>query len=358
MHDCRIELHAARPVGSPLPLSQTFRLVEVELYAYSAGVYEDRFTHCDPQQGMAGTWYFHKKGGTYKNGSFKGLDVTFGTGSGVSVGVLIRSISRILDTPPSSSSGVAFTDLPLGDVTEGPSLVVDTLLAAAGFKTIAELVGSKDGVLMVDPVIQPNSGDSALNKASHFSSHIRLRWTGDSDDQLGTGSSSSSTDNTKQKNEDRKRNIAQVGADSIWQRLGMNVAPRVGLIPRTPADLTFAGRLLRFIHPKVCLAKQRAGVIAAILAQGAPVGDVSRIAGGTAKNIKTISTFIQAVEQKKLTLAAISRQVTSEKQTAVEATDVSDAVKAFAAGGVLGGDVMMSHIIAAIVAWASASDCL
>lgn len=76
-------------------------LAEIEYY-YEGGNHHDTFTHCDPLQQTTyarhdsqqwrevhrrcadvvtycrANWYFHKSGATYKGGSYKGLDITFG----------------------------------------------------------------------------------------------------------------------------------------------------------------------------------------------------------------------------------------------------------------------------------------
>lgn len=56
-----------------------FRLCEVEFY-YIDETHEDVFTHCDEQQQSLGNWYFHRTGDSFKNGTYKGLDITFGRG--------------------------------------------------------------------------------------------------------------------------------------------------------------------------------------------------------------------------------------------------------------------------------------
>lgn len=251
-----------------------FRLAEVELYAFADGVYEDRFTHRDAQQSVLGTWYFHKKGGSFKNGSFKGLDVTFGS-SDFSGGALIRSIVAIPD----------------GKVTEGPSLVVDALLDATGMKTIADLVGAKDGILFID------SSFAVGGEERQGASLLRIV------------------------------DAPLPGAASV------RTAPRVGLVPREASDLMFAGRLLRFIRSDIKLAKQRAGIIAALLAEGTTSPEAQKLTGGTAKNIEAIQQVLQGIKNGSHTNVA------------------SDA--GGKDGGVLNGDVMQTEIIAAIVGWAS-----
>jgi hypothetical protein len=109
LNGCRV-LVAGRP----------YRFVEVEVY-YHGEPHADPFTHRDPLQLECGRWYFHRTRGTYRSGSFKGLDLTFGSGEAFG-GVLIRGI-----------------EAPDGTLIDGPSLCVDHLLAATGMKSVAAL---------------------------------------------------------------------------------------------------------------------------------------------------------------------------------------------------------------------------
>jgi hypothetical protein len=99
---------------------RALRLVEIEFYWWSAA-HCDPFTHRDPIQFSIGHWYFHRTRGTYRGGSFKGLDLTFGQGES-SGGILIRG----LETPE-------------GALVDGPSLCVDHLLDATGAESVAQL---------------------------------------------------------------------------------------------------------------------------------------------------------------------------------------------------------------------------
>jgi hypothetical protein len=99
---------------------QPYRLIEVEVYYHGTG-HEDPFVHCDPLQLENGLWYFHRTRGTYREGSFKGLDLTFGDGEAFG-GVLFRGLQT-----------------PCGSVVDGPSLLVDTLLQATNSPRIADL---------------------------------------------------------------------------------------------------------------------------------------------------------------------------------------------------------------------------
>jgi hypothetical protein len=99
---------------------QPHRLVEIEFY-YWSDTHPDPFTHRDPIQFNIGRWYFHRTRGTYRSGSFKGLDLTFGEGQ-ASGGVLFR--------------GMETAD---GTLIDGPSLCVDHLLDATGAENVAAL---------------------------------------------------------------------------------------------------------------------------------------------------------------------------------------------------------------------------
>jgi hypothetical protein len=96
------------------------RLTEIEFYYHGPG-HPDVFAHRDPVQVHTGRWYFHRTRGVYRSGSFKGLDLTF-AGSDAFGGVLFRGLER--------------SDGPLID---GPSLLVDYLLARTGAPDVAAL---------------------------------------------------------------------------------------------------------------------------------------------------------------------------------------------------------------------------
>ena len=96
------------------------RLVEVEFYHHGA-FHPDVFAHRDPVQVHPGRWYFHRSFGTYRGGSFKGLDITFSDGT-THGGILIRSVEA--------------AD---GALVVGPSLTVDWLLRKASFMDVPAL---------------------------------------------------------------------------------------------------------------------------------------------------------------------------------------------------------------------------
>ena len=97
-----------------------YRVAELEAY-YHGPAHPDPFAHRDPVQLDAGRWYFHRTGGAYRGGSFKGVDLTLGDGR-ATFGVLVRAVVA-----------------PDGTRIDGPSLVVDHLLARTGEGTVAAL---------------------------------------------------------------------------------------------------------------------------------------------------------------------------------------------------------------------------
>ena len=107
------------------------RPVEIELYYFGAR-HRDPFAHRDPEQLEPGRWYFHKTGGTYRGGSFKGLDLSLGR-SGTWGGALIRSVRG-----------------PEGDLVSGPSLVVDLLLRLTREADIAPLAPKAGELLRLE----------------------------------------------------------------------------------------------------------------------------------------------------------------------------------------------------------------
>jgi hypothetical protein len=103
-----------------LVAGEAYRFTEVEMY-YHGGTRLDPFSHRDPIQSSSGRWYFHRTGGVYRGGSFKGLDLTFG-GPKAFGGILIRSV-----------------ELEGGVLVDGPSLCVDYLLSRTHKATVAML---------------------------------------------------------------------------------------------------------------------------------------------------------------------------------------------------------------------------
>jgi len=103
-----------------------YRIVEIEFY-YCGHGHMDPFTHRDSVQLELGRWYFHRTGKSYRNGSFKGLDLTFGDGASFG-GILIRCV-----------------EAPDGTLIDGPSLCVDHFLARVGVCSVADLAETVSG---------------------------------------------------------------------------------------------------------------------------------------------------------------------------------------------------------------------
>jgi hypothetical protein len=111
-------------------------LVEIEFYLHGEG-HRDPFTHNQAIQRSSGRWYFHRAGESYRGGTYKGVDLTFGPPA-VFGGILIRSLLT-----------------PEGELICGSSLCVDHLLARTGQADVASLAAAierRAGVLQLRSV--------------------------------------------------------------------------------------------------------------------------------------------------------------------------------------------------------------
>ena len=99
------------------------RLTEIEAY-YRGGSHQDVYPHCDELQKTHAHWYFHRSGDSYRSGTYKGLDITFG-GDDSFGGFLIRGMVSL--APPT-------------DFLDGPCLCVDRILKLNHCASIAEFV--------------------------------------------------------------------------------------------------------------------------------------------------------------------------------------------------------------------------
>jgi hypothetical protein len=106
--------------------TKKYRFVEIEFYLHGKN-HKDKYVHCDLDQLLYGTFYFHKfKNGTYKAGTFKGMDITLGdTDTKTYFGILIRAIQ----------------DIDTDTIIEGPCNVVNRILAEYGCDSILEFTG-------------------------------------------------------------------------------------------------------------------------------------------------------------------------------------------------------------------------
>jgi hypothetical protein len=119
-----------------------YKITEIEFY-FQNSFFKDPFVHCDERQKSSNEWYFHRRGSGYKDGNYKGLDLTFGTNDSFG-GILIRGMER---TDNSSYS-------------DGPSKVVDEILKQLGTVKVIDSApkiesfpaSSLDGILRLKEV--------------------------------------------------------------------------------------------------------------------------------------------------------------------------------------------------------------
>ena len=137
-----------------------FRFVEVEFYLCSKQ-HPDEYTHKSDRQKTWGNWYFHTfANGSFKGGTFKGLDLTLGNNKDVYFGILIRSIQ----------------DLKTREIIEGPCKCVNRILEIYGCEkvgdfieksTILNVVNNKKGLVIRDY-------DKLINLPMYYGKRIGL----------------------------------------------------------------------------------------------------------------------------------------------------------------------------------------
>jgi len=202
------------------------RLAELEFYLKDNN-HHDTFTHCDEQQLTNGKWYFHKTGSGFKGGSYKGLDITFSSrGHG---GILIRAIQEIKTSK----------------YIEGPSLVVDHILATAGAKDIV-----------------------SLTKQETYS------WDVESD----------------------KSSILCLKRDSSLDRKVLSTSGRVGLVLRTDNHSVFVMRPYRFMVFPLLVRKGRPHLILELFDQGKTNEEIVTLTGATKSSV---SNYIESFNESK-----------------------------------------------------------
>lgn len=110
---------------------------ELEFYLHN-NKHSDPFVHCDENQSNPSNWYFHKLFGKgFKEGTYKGVDITFGTLAKQNKsygGILLRSIQNVNT----------------GKVTEGSCSVVNKFLEDNGnIKSVKNFVKLFNGNMSV-----------------------------------------------------------------------------------------------------------------------------------------------------------------------------------------------------------------
>ena len=97
-----------------------YDLLELEFYLRSPA-HPDPFAHAHPDQASCAGWYVHRKGQSFSNGTYKGLDLTFGPADAYA-GVLIRTLGA-----------------PHGGRVNGCSLCVDAIMEGLGLEHVSQL---------------------------------------------------------------------------------------------------------------------------------------------------------------------------------------------------------------------------
>lgn len=106
---------------------QPYRIGEIELY-YFCSNHLDHYVHKDPLQLEFDNIYFHR----YKNGSYKGMDFSFGRKSeNIYLSLLIRTIQNCNT----------------GEVITGPCNTVNHILSVLGHQSVENLVTTAGGTI-------------------------------------------------------------------------------------------------------------------------------------------------------------------------------------------------------------------
>jgi len=125
-----------------------YKINEIEFYYYSK-THPDPYVHRHENQLKKACWYFHKKEGT-----FKGLDITFGNGFCYG-GILIRSLETLYNSY----------------CVPGPSKVVDEILVLHGCKKVKELLNSKIALSL--DVIKENTPVEEIYKGKRVGLNLK-----------------------------------------------------------------------------------------------------------------------------------------------------------------------------------------
>jgi hypothetical protein len=134
------------------------RFTELEVY-FDGPAHPDPFTHGDPRQREMARWYFHRVGGTYKGGTYKGVDIAFGRADACA-GVLVRGIAELGEP---------------AQLVDGPCLVVDRLLALTGRASVADLADRID--LAIDAPDSPVRVEAAAARGARVYASPRIGLT-------------------------------------------------------------------------------------------------------------------------------------------------------------------------------------
>lgn len=106
--------------------NKQYRMAEIEFYIKSEN-HNDQYTHGDKNQKKFAKFYFHRyPNGSYKGGTYKGVDLTYGDDD-TCFGILIRSIY----------------DLETNELIEGPCKTVNKILELYNCDDVPEFMENK-----------------------------------------------------------------------------------------------------------------------------------------------------------------------------------------------------------------------
>lgn len=210
-------------------------ICEVEVYVNKKGVHEDTFTHAHKDQRSSMGWYFHKRGSTFREGTYKGVDLTLGNGDNLAAGILIRMIRPLqIDDEHLQEAGPP--------PTEGPSLVVDQILKLNKCGSILQFV------------------DANNVKNARECTGLRL--------------------------------IHNCNPAEAFRTLR---APRVGLTLKNPSHLRWIAKRYRFATAQCVPAKIRVGFVAVLIFEAERTFDeIAEMSGVTKKKVEQWAKIVKA----------------------------------------------------------------
>lgn len=123
-----------------------YRIAEVEFYVNNDS-HKDTYTHGDKNQQTFGKWYFHRfPNGSYKSGTYKGMDLTLGN-KDTFFGVLIRSIY----------------DQESDEMIDGPCKTVNKILELNDCQDVSQYMADKS-----DPLSARSTKNFYLKRKTHL----------------------------------------------------------------------------------------------------------------------------------------------------------------------------------------------
>lgn len=134
---------------------------EIEFYFNDNKNHKDCYTHCHPLQTRTYCWYVHRGlNNSIKNGNRKGLDITFGSGTNIFGGILIRSIKKVNQIIP------------------GPSLSVDALIYSLQVQNISDFAEKIEQIDIDNSIVKIIDRENSLDKYVYRGTRIGLRGCG------------------------------------------------------------------------------------------------------------------------------------------------------------------------------------